>query len=240
MLNATRGADTAFVDQLGRGSWGAEVSTHLPRFADGTIVPDAILEGYVDVFPRAALLSGALWFNAPSRRFPETPQCPANTQPHPICDPACETQCAFMPLSRAIMGNHVGYWGSSNGDHIYMGASHAYFLERQAFLLGLKLDLALPDDSAAALSKLKTLRDAVDWWAHRPVYFDKMLLSSVPPGVDARIHRGSDGRCFVTVDNAPRYGAASLRVAGVLYPIPAATGTPALSIIKVPATKCPL
>jgi hypothetical protein len=243
LATEARGANSVYVDELGRGSWGAEVATHLPRFSDGTIGPDALVEGYVDVYPRAALLSGALYFNAPSRRTVPTPLCPANPYPHPICDPACEDTCAFLPLVRAVMGNHVGYFGGANGGHLYMGGAHAYYVERQAFLIGLKLDLWVPDDSAGAWESVKALRTGVGWWAQRPVYKDRMLLSSVPAGVDARLHKASDGRCFVTVDNAARLVNATLLVNGFSYAIPApppSQAKAALGIITVPANRCPV
>lgn len=228
LFDEAHGADTSFVDQLGRGSWGAEVATHLPRFSDGTIPPDAIIEGYVDAFPRAAMLSGALRM--------EVRTCTGGP-----CDPGCDTQCAFLPLSRTIMGNHIGYIGASNGDHVYMGPSASYHLERQAFLLGLKLDVSNPDVSASVLARIRELRELVGWWKYRPRYFDRSRLSSVPAGIDARLHVGSDGRCYVTVDNIPRLAGATLRVNGNSFAIaapPADPSMPALSVIKVSATQC--
>jgi hypothetical protein len=230
-FNATRNTDTSFVDQIGRGAWGAEVSTHLPRFSDGTIQPDAIIEGYVDVFPRAALLSGSLRMEMRTCKLPATIG---------TCDPACDRQCAFLPLARTIMGNHIGYLGASNGDHVYMGAAANYDLERQAFLLGLKLDLWNPGVSAAVVERIRARRALVGWWAYQPVYLHQTRLSDVPVGVDARLHRGSDGRCFVTVDNVARVRNATLRVNGYVYAIeaPPADQTPALSIIRVTASRC--
>lgn len=120
-----------------------------------------------------------------------------------------------------------------------MGKAAGYHLERQAFLLGLKLDISNPDWSADVVAQIRQLR--TNWWQYRPVYMDKARLTNVPARVEARLHRGTDGRCFVTVDNVPRLTGATLRVNGNLISIPAPPSDPripALSILKVTAAQC--
>ena len=46
----------------------------------------------------------------------------------------------FIKMVRLLMGNAPGYFGYEDGEWARWGPLHKHFSERQAFLMGLKLD----------------------------------------------------------------------------------------------------
>jgi hypothetical protein len=120
-----------------------------------------------------------------------------------------------------VLGAQSLFLGESNGDHVFWGAPNAYWAERQAFLLGAKLDAMhvaespqRPDVPNAALARIIALRRASGWWRRAPEYLDRLGLTDVPAGIDVRRFRGRDGETLLVVDNPARTTGASVRVDG--------------------------
>ena len=101
-------------------------------------------------------------------------------------------------------------------------------VERQAFLLGAKLDAMHVAESPqqpgvpnAALARIITLRRATSWWAREPVYLDRLGVSAMPSGIDVRRFRDRDGATLLAIDNPQQRAGKTVRVDGRAVSIPA-------------------
>lgn len=209
----TYGANAFYIDVVGRGPMGdaAAVSDLMKSAAipDGTLI-----EGFVDVYRPASLMSGYItggsWPGGPGY------------------DPTTCPKCTFINLARLTMGNRLGYYGHANGEHVLHGplASSPYWGERHMFLLGLKADCWAPNQ---LYRDIAALRSQVQWWQREPTYLDTMGLTGVPAGIEARRFRDKNGVTLITIDNPQGLAGQSLNLKGRPLAIPAAT----LSILEV-------
>lgn len=220
--NRAFGANAFYVDVLGRMPLG-EPSSVLAQFDNGTIPTDALIEGYVDVYPRAALLSGMLGIpgvTSTPRGDPET----------------CE-RCAFPAFARALMESRPAFAGVSNGDHRYFGPSARppFEGEREVFLLGAKYDAGLDVLPAVGPAQPSYLRDILDarasvrFNARAPRYRHTLGLSEISLGISVRRFDTSDGAVLLAVDNPQRLEGASVRLRGQRVTLPAS----AVSMVEV-------
>lgn len=188
-----------------------------PQFAD------AIVEGVEDLYPSAFLGSGFLGggFNVGERGKPAE----ANKEP------------SFVRFSRYLLNEHVFFFGESNGDHKHWGAANDHRIEREAFLLGAKLDVITPTQKPeqtlgpvnAALGEILTAWREVGFWQRRPVYEDTRGIRNVSPGVRVRRFRGSRGEVLLAIENWSRAAGQQ----AVLDGAPIAIPTRRLSIMVV-------
>jgi hypothetical protein len=204
------GANAFYVDVLGHKWFGEPLD--LARFVRDQLPDGTVIEYAVDVYPRAALVSGSLTggsIGGGSEREPR--ELGALAVP----------RTTFPRFGRAVLGEQSLFLGESNGDHVFWGAANAYWAERQAFLLGAKLDAMHVAESAerpevpnVALAHIIALRRATGWWRRAPEYLDRQGVSDVPAGIDVRRFRGRDGETLLVVDNLARAAGTSIRVDG--------------------------
>jgi hypothetical protein len=216
------GANAHYLDQLGRG-FVQDAERARQRFVRGDLPRDAVIEGYVDVFPAAPFLSGYL----------EGGSVGGGPGVAPWTDHDGGT---FINLSRLLMGDRLAYLGASNREQRHYGWDHDHWLERQIFLLGTKMQITRPnrvngDPSTVNpyLLAVFDLHDQTRWWDRRPTYLDTIGLTDVPIGIDARRFRGNDGAELIAVDNPQRQNGATLALRGRRFPIPSTR----LSVIEV-------
>ncbi len=176
------------------------------RFPEGTVV-----EYGVDCYPAAMVFSGAL-----SMGGTLSPQ---------NAERAVSASSPFPRLGRALLNDRVWFMGGCNGDQTYWGRKTFYRAERNAFLLGAKLDVVeLPDAPGSAAGESGPLNQAVEavvaarrkvqWWQREPVYQDVLGIESVTAGVTVRRFTGKDGENLFVVDNWDGKPAPSFRFAG--------------------------
>jgi len=202
------GANAFYVDVLGHRWFGEPLA--LARFVRDELPPGTVIEYAVDVYPRPALVSGSLgggsFGGGPGREPRELGQLDAG-------------RTTFPRFGRALLAEATLFLGESNGDHVFWGADSGHWAERQAFLLGAKLDAMRvaaapdrPDEPNEALRRIVTLRRATGWWKREPVYLDRLGITGVPDGVDVRRFRGNAGEDIVVADNWGRRSGLSVRL----------------------------
>ncbi|MCK6545356.1 hypothetical protein L6R52_05765 [Myxococcota bacterium] len=210
------GANTFYIDVLGRAP--APPSEVSSAFAGWPA--DTMIEGFVDVYPAASLMSGYVsggdWPGGPT-----------------LDTRSCE-RCTFIRLGRYVQGERFGYYGVSNGEHALAGAATSYWAERQMFLLGLKAETTATMWSPI-LPRIFGLRDAHRWWARAPRYVDVLGLSSIPEGIEVRRFVDRSGASLLTVDNPGRLAGRTVRVRDRVVALPADD----LAIVEVPAAVSP-
>lgn len=203
-------ANAYYVDVLGHRFFGEPLA--VARFVRDELPPATVVEYAVDVYPRPALLSGSLgggsFGGGPGREPRElgTLAAPRTT---------------FPRFGRAILGDSLIFLGESNGDHVLWGEGAGHWAERQAFLLGAKLDAMRvavsydrPHEPNPALARVVTLRRAAGWWRRRPVYLDRLGVAGAPDDVDVRRFRGGAGEDLLVVDNPGRRAGVTVQLDG--------------------------
>jgi hypothetical protein len=185
------GANAGYVDIIGNLYCG-DILT-VARLIRDRFPPETVIEYGVDCYPAAMMLSGSL-----SNGGAVTPETLANGTP---------ARLPFPRLSRALLRDRVIFLGGVNGDSTWWGRKAGYRAERNAFLLGGKLDaLDLEDDANSgmlnqAVEAILRARKRVDWWKREPVYRDVLDITDVTPGVEVRRFTGKDGEDLFAVDN---------------------------------------
>jgi len=181
------------------------------QFRDGVWGDGTVCEYSVDVYPTAFLLSGALWggfkFNSVAGQTLET-------------TPPGQIGLVFPRLVRYLLDDRIFFLGESNGDHVLWGAYRGagYWGERQAFLLGCKLDwMQRPDAGGSNNPVVLAIVDAWQrsaFWDRKPVYADTVGLTDVPLGVGVRRFYGSNGESILAIDNPAGHDSVTLMVDG--------------------------
>lgn len=203
-------ANAFYVDVLGHRWFGEPLA--VARFVRDALPAETVIEYAVDVYPRPALVSGSLtggsFGGGPTR------------EPRELGELAV-ARTTFPRFGRAVLGDRLLFLGESNGDHVFWGAESGHWAERQAFLLGAKLDAMRvaaaydrPEEPNPALARIVALRRGNGWWRRAPVYLDRLGLTDVPDGVDVRRFRGRDGEDLLAVDNPGRRSGVQVRLDG--------------------------
>jgi hypothetical protein len=215
-------ANAGYLDVVCRGSAsvpGAPASV-AAIFANGTVPRATVCEGFQDVYPASAsLLSGFVIGDA-------------NYSGGPGITPQAAERGTFPSLIRLLMRERLGYLGGSNSDYMLWGPAQNHHVERQAFLLGLKLDIAQwsTDELLAAATEIAALRTAANWWARGPRYRHTAGLVDIPAGVDVRRHVDSTGATLLTVDNWSETAGLTVKHRDCVIALPSAR----LSIVESP------
>ncbi len=181
-------ANAFYIDTLGHDNFGETKA--LAEWIRDKIPQDSVIEFGVDVYPSAFLMSGSL------------------EAVNDTVDPA-GTRTMAPRFGRYLLDDRIIFLGESNGDHLYWGPSQNYALERQAFLLGAKLDIMRPfepgGEAAGTLDEAIRLiiekRNQKNWWARKPVYMDRAELAAIPSGIDVRRFQGSGKEDIFVIDN---------------------------------------
>jgi hypothetical protein len=235
-LTANRGygANSYYIDTLGRSYWG-QPATILQLFNSGVIPPETLIEGAVDIYPVAGLISGAL--------VGDTYLCGA-----PQKTPESAVETTFPRFGRYILRDRLLYSGSSNTDWRFWGAGQwstasdsidsacsystwcsahgpcAYGTERMNFLLGAKLDM-YPGTSNSVVDSIIGERQRVNWWNRGPVYLDTqgLNLTGIPVGsaVEIRRFRDLNGITLIAVSNPNLIRGLTFTVDGKTLSVPA-------------------
>lgn len=126
----------------------------------------------------------------------------------------------FPRLVRYLLDDRIIFLGESNGDHVLWSTNRGagYWGERQAFLLGCKLDwMQRPDAGGWNNPAVLAIVDAWQrsaYWDRNPVYADTVGLTDVPIGVDIRRFLGSSGETLLVIDNTAGIDSVTLAVDG--------------------------
>ncbi len=194
-----------------------------PRFRN------ALIEGAVDIYPAANMVSLSLHY--PGAGYPGGP---GNT----FWDLSDTTpSVSFAQLGTALIDDHAIFNGTSNTGWQLWGPANQYWTERQVFLLGHKYETGMPPDDWSqpfvinqAFGLATDLRDQVGWWARQPRYRDRLGISSLPGGVDARRFVDQSGQNLVCVDNWSQVLGGTIAFEGQTLDVP----TQRLSILTPP------
>lgn len=187
---AEYGGNAVYVDVLGNLYCGDLLT--VARLIRDRIPPEAVIEFSADCYPAAMLLSGSL--SSGGTVSPESlAERPADRLP-------------FPRLGRALFCDRIVFLGGSNGDWRWWGPRQMHRAERNAFLLGAKIDLWETDEDRRgslnpAVLEIVTARKRVGWWQREPVYRDVLELTDIPAGVDVRRFTGKSGEQLFVVDN---------------------------------------
>jgi hypothetical protein len=225
-------ANAYFHDTLGSHYFGAPLNVAglypKPRFQN------AMIEGAVDLYPTAYLVSNALHYpfyedghlvggflGGPGHTLDDLGKL----------DPGSPTgtvdMVPFPQLGNFILSDRLFFNGVSNSGGAVWGKAAQYWAERQNFLLGWKFDIQQPfdgwddpnqDNPAVALTI--ALRDAAGWWQREPRYLDRRGLSQVPGAVDVRRFVDRNGVDLLVIDNWHQVPGLTFQFLGKSLPVP--------------------
>jgi len=227
------GANAFYLDTVGWLDFGPPLDV-ARVLRDDPRVRDAVIEGALDLYPAAHLVSLALHY--PGAGFPGGPG-----RTFDDLGPAAP-RVPFPQLGNFLLDDHLIFDGQSNTGWGLWGSANAWWVERQCFLLGHKFDTYTPYEAWAnpqvpdqAFGLVVQLRDQTGWWNRRPRYQDRRGLSEVPAGIDARRFVDAAGANLIAIDNWSQRAGLLLRFLGQPVAIPTAK----LSVLEFPAAPCP-
>ncbi|MSR76501.1 MAG: hypothetical protein EXS68_02820 [Candidatus Ryanbacteria bacterium] len=182
-------ANAHYIDIFARKDFG-DILT-VARFLRDRLPQGSVIEGVNDIYPGAFLISGFLDAN------------------NDVIDEVGGTRTRFPRFGRYFLNEQAMFLGESNGGHAFWGAPNNYVIERQAFLLGAKLDIMRPYEFGqeasytlnTAVKMVVDKRNEKNWWARKPVYMDRVGLSNIPVGVDIRHFKGENREDLFVIDN---------------------------------------
>jgi hypothetical protein len=236
VTNQNLGANSYYIDTLAREYYG-DPATVMALFQSGRIPGEALLEGVVDIYPAAGLVSGALVGD----------RCGA-----PQKTPENSTTTMFPRFGRYLLGDRLMYSGESNTDWRFWGAAKwwqlttdggmnstcgytaycnangpcEYWTETQSFLLGTKLDVMHPANDPV-LDAINQERRRVNWWSRRPAYLDTkgLDLTRVPQNsrVELRRFQDANGVQLIAISNPGLVAGLTFGFNNMTFSIPAQT-----------------
>ena len=243
--NRSHGANAFYIDTLGRRYYGNPANT-LNLFANGTIPKDSIIEGGVDIYPAAGLVSGAL--------IGDQNACGA-----PQKTPHNSVKSSYPQFGRYILRDRILFSGAANGDYRFWGAGQwsaandslatycgtpawcdtngpcAYGTERLAFILGNKLDVAKPENDPI-LDAVNAARVKSNWMDRQPVFLNTqgLDLSRIPPtsAVKITLFQDSSGKYLIAISNPRLEPGLSFSFNNQSYAVP--SDGVGIAIVEVP------
>ena len=133
-------------------------------------------------------------------------------------------------MVRLLQGDVPTYYGINDGEGGLCGQTKMYYCERQAFLLGSKVDAELGKSALDYLLMIATLRKRTKWWQRGMIYKDTIGINNRHTDVlDVRRHDDHNGRTVLVVDNAHNYSGLAVGFGDVMHSVVAAP----LSVIEV-------
>ncbi|MBI5864000.1 MAG: hypothetical protein HZB38_05750 [Planctomycetes bacterium] len=199
------GANAGYVDIIGNRYCGDILTIARlirDRFPAGTVI-----EYGIDCYPAAMMFSGSL-------------NCGGAYTPEKAVQSTPADRAPFPRLSRALFRDRIVFFGGVNGDSVWWGRKAMYRAERNAFLLGAKLDALEMEDEPnsgrlnAAIEAIVVARRRSDWWRREPVYRDVLEISDVSRGTDVRRFTGKNGEELFVVDNWAQQAKPTFRFRG--------------------------
>ena len=232
-LHENYSANAYYIDTFGRGFEGSSQEL-LPLFAGGIFPPNSITEGWVDFVPFATLIDGYNvgwgWVRGPGYCNPGP--CSPLDIGNRLRPWHLNNSGTYINLVRLLQGDTTTYYGVNDGEGPLCGPKHLYFCERQAFLLGSKVDTE-KSSPYPFLLMIKTLRDSVNWWRRGMMYQDTMGVNNRHSDVlDVRRHDDTEGRIVLAVENWHNFSGLTVEFDGVAHMVDAAQ----LSVIEVNST----
>ena len=217
-INTGDNADAYYVDVIGRVVTG-QPDIVMSHFDAGGLIPtDGFIEGIVDIYPGAHLLTGATvgccGFNTLS------PGTVVGWPPGPNVTP----HMMLPRMASYLLPDRVTFLGGGNGEAAQWGAANDHVVEREAFLIGSKMIAFNPDEPDGApnplLVAIVNAREEARWWQRRPLFRDTRGLGSLPNDVRAAVFVDQSGRRLIAVDNPQQVAGETLVVEGMRVAIP--------------------
>jgi hypothetical protein len=212
--NQSYGANSFYIDTLGRRYYGNPPNV-INAFTNGTIPNNSIIEGAVDIYPAAGLVSGALLGDANGCGAPQ--RTPQNS-----------VKSSYPQFGRYILRDRILFSGEANVDYRFWGTGNwrtpgdtlattcglpawcaangpcGYGAERLAFILGNKLDVMHPTNNPV-LDAINTARINSNWMQRQPVFLNTqgLDLSQIPSTSAVRItlFQDSGGKHLIAISN---------------------------------------
>lgn len=213
-FNQSNGANSFYIDTLGRRYYGNPASV-MNLFTNGTIPQNTIIEGAVDIYPVAGLVSGALLGDKNGCGAPQ--RTPQNS-----------VKSSYPQFGRYILRDRILFAGEANTDYRFWGAGDwseptdaiatycgipawcntngpcAHGTERLAFILGNKLDVIHPKNNPV-LDAINAARMSSNWMQRQPVFLNTqgLDLSHIPSTSAVRItlFQDSGGKHLIAISN---------------------------------------
>lgn len=200
---AKAGGNAQYVDQFARTVNGRPKDV-LAVVNRGVPPANVITEGWIDIWNLAGLLSGF-------HQGDDWCACSDTTTIYDMDPWGDKPSGSFIKLVRLVMGDSIGYFGYQDGEFARWGKENNWFSERQAFLLGAKIDAGYrlcdkatskADPSDCFLRKLHRLRRGLSWWTRGFSYMDTVGVTNPHPSlIDARRFDDTNGKTVLLVDN---------------------------------------
>lgn len=231
--NQSNGANSFYIDTLGRRYYGNPTNV-LNLFSNGTIPKNSIIEGAVDIYPVAGLVSGALLGDENGCGAPQ--KTPQNS-----------VKSTYPQFGRYILKERILFSGVANTDYRFWGTGHwttpgdsivthcgipawcntngpcAYGAERLAFILGNKLDVQDPTNNSV-LDAINTARMNSNWMQRQPVFLNTqgLDLSHISPTSAVRITLFQDnaGKHLIAISNPRLETGLTFRFNNQTYTVP--------------------
>jgi HYDIN/CFA65/VesB-like, Ig-like domain/Cep192 domain 4 len=231
--NQSYGANSFYVDTLGRRYYGNPTNV-IDLFTNGTIPKNSIIEGAVDIYPAAGLVSGALLGDENACGAPQ--RTPQNS-----------VKSSYPQFGRYILKDRLLFSGAANTDYRFWGTGHwttpgdsivtqcgvpawcntngpcAYGTERLAFILGNKLDVQDPTNNPV-LNAINTVRTNSNWMHRQPVFLNTqgLDLSQIPStsAVKITLFQDSGGKHLIAISNPRLESGLTFRFHSQTYTVP--------------------
>jgi len=212
--NQSNGANSFYVDTLGRRYYGNPANV-MSLFTNGTIPQNSIIEGAVDIYPAAGLVSGAMLGDGNGCGAPQ--RTPQNS-----------VKSSYPQFGRYVLKDRILFSGAANTDYRFWGTGHwttpgdslvtqcgirdwcnkngpcAYGTERLAFILGNKLDVQEPTNNPV-LDAINEARMNSNWMQRQPVFLNTqgLDLSHIPSNSAVRItlFQDNQGKHLIAISN---------------------------------------
>lgn len=159
---------------------------------------ESVTEGMCDLYPFASLISGFIHGQI-AGGLPE--------RPLELLGQGFNTT-SVPRFGRYVLSDRYVFLGQTNLDENWWGPAADHLIERQIFLLGAKFDIATPWEDfnhpevmAPVVRMILDEWNRVGWWPREPQYRDRLGITNLPVGVDARHFIDKDGVSILAIEN---------------------------------------
>ncbi|MBI5864300.1 MAG: BACON domain-containing protein [Planctomycetes bacterium] len=208
-----RRSDLLYLDVLGRRNLGTPEA--LWAAMEG-VPPESVTEGVVDIYAATYLIAGFIGGQSagglPDRPLERLGQGFSTT--------------SVPRFARYLLPDREFLLGQTNLDENLWGPAANHLVERQAFLMGTKLDVMTPwadhlhpEVMEAMLASIIAEWDRVGWWLREPQYRDRFGITNLPAGVDARYFVDRDGLPLLVIENWQQLSAVPTAKLSIVEPV---------------------